>query len=141
MAEDLNGKKYFRLDEANELVPQLSSAFVRLYQMNHQLHQLLRIVKEQNILIDKNHLEIDESMDDDTLDMLSSIKILLTRIQKDIDAVQKHGITIKSLEQGIVNIPARVGEDEFNFYWEVGEQMIHSWLDQNKSKRCVSELD
>lgn len=141
MADNQPVKKFYGLAEANQLVPQLSHAFIRLFQMNHQLHQLMRYVKENNLLIDKNHLELDDSMDEDTLDTLSSIKILLTRIQKDVDALQAHGIKIKSLEHGIVNIPAKHGDDEFNFYWEVGDNSIVSWLDQNKAKRCVTELD
>lgn len=133
-------KKFYGLTEANALIPKLSNAFVRLYQMNDQLQKLLTEVREKNLLIDKNDFELDQSMDEETLDTLSSIKILLTAIQDEVDSIQvNHGVKIKSLDQGIVNIPAKNDENEMYYYWEVGHKTIDFWLDQGLEKHALTE--
>ncbi len=141
MAEEKQVKKFYKLDEANRLIPHLKMSFIRLFQMNHQLQQLLRLVKEKNMLIDKNHLELDESMDNDTMDILSSIKILLTTVQEEVEQLQGQRIKIKSLDRGIVNIPGEKEGCEINFYWEVGDSHIVTWLDQASIKRSLTDFE
>lgn len=135
-------KKLYGLNEANALIPTLRDIFVRLYQMNHQLQAHLAEVRDRNLLIDKNDFEIDQSMDESTLDVLSSIKILLAAIQDEVDNTQiNYGIKIKSLDRGIVNIPAKNATNEIYFYWEVGHQTIDYWLDKAMEKRELTDLN
>lgn len=135
---------YGSIEEANLLIPTLNKNYVRLNQMNTLLHQLLKDVRNQDFIFDAHEVSLSSDMDPSMMDALSSIKLLLSSIQKELDHLHKLGIHFKSIDHGIVNISMRINNRPIHLIWQVGDSEILYWEEvdavNSKKKRSIHEL-
>ena len=133
-------KKIYTLTEANNMIPSFEIAFRRIFQMNHQISLLLHQLKlnkiDPNIIyINKNH-----DYDEETIDAITSIKVLLSTIQKEVDYLQEQAIEVKNIEKGLVSLTSKIGKKEITLCWKVGEPQISQWHDKGNNKKPIAEL-
>ncbi|MGC6403963.1 MAG: DUF2203 family protein [Candidatus Comchoanobacterales bacterium] len=133
-------KKYFTIQEANDLIPSVSLSFRRIFQMNHQVSSLVSKLKNNQIDPSIIMINQNEEYDEDTIDYISSIKILLSTIQKEVDTIKKQGIVINSIEKGLLSFNSKHGEKDITLRWQVGDQEICQWLDHKDNEKSISEL-
>lgn len=141
-------KLFYTLDEANKMIPELELAFIRIQQMQVQVQNLFKIIKKQGIdFIPRDNKELFllyETLDDDSTDIISSLKLLLTNIQEEINSLNERGCNVASLEHGRVNWSSVLSGKEVLLSWHLGEQKITHWCDVDDSshiRRPISELN
>lgn len=145
--EAIDQKLYTTLAEANSMIPQLELAFIRIQQMQVQVQSLFKIIKKQGIDFiprdNKELLLLYETLDEDSSNIISSLKLLLTNIQDELNALNEQGCNVASLEHGRVNWACKLPGREVLLSWHWGEQQVDYWCDTDDSgnkRRPISEL-
>jgi len=140
-------KLYYTLEQANDMIPELELIFIRIQQMQIQVQSLFKMVKKQGIdFIPRDNKELFllyETLDEDSTDTISSLKVLLTNIQDEINRLSDKGCNVSSLEHGRVNWACKLPDREVLLSWHIGEQQITHWCDADDTKyirRPLSEL-
>lgn len=135
---------YKSLEEANRLLPVLSKRFVRISQMNALLHQLLKDARNQDYLFNAHEVSLSQDMEPTVLDAVSSIKLLLASIQKELDRLSQQGIRFKSIDQGIAVIPMHHADRVIHLLWQAGDARITHWEESESAETArhpVEELE
>lgn len=140
--------QFYTIDEANMMIPDLDLAFIRIKQMQIQVQNLFKIVKKQGIDFvpsdEKHLLLLQNTLDDESIDVLSSLKLLLSNIQEEINALSDKGCSVTSIEHGIVNWKSKHSSRVIFLSWLHGESKISHWCvnrdDGASRRRPLSEL-
>ncbi len=147
MVEDTQGLAHYTIDEANEMIPELDKFFIRIQQMQKQIQELIREHKKAGIdYIPKNEKELlllHETLDDEAIDTVTSLKVLLANIQDEISALSSRGCNVASIDQGKVCWPSKLLDKEVLLSWHIGEKKVAYWLDaddSSRTRRPISEL-
>ena len=138
-----NMQKYYSLDEANQMIPSLQMAFIRIHQMQTQIHVLFKRIKSLGIDFSPgdNVLLMNDTLDEESIDTLSSVKVLLANIQREISSLQNQGCSVSSIEKGSVCWPFQLSEREVMLSWRIGETQVSHWQeDEEHDRRPLSEL-
>lgn len=106
------------MQEAHNMLPKLNDAFLRICQMHTQVQD---IIKSLSMTTKQT------TMSDITLDYLSSLKVLLSAIQSEINQLTKSGCKVKSLEDRLVNWHHLHNGKEILLSWKYGEKNINYW--------------
>ena len=147
MVDDSPSLAHYTVAEANKMIPELETFFIRIQQMQLQIQMLFKELRKTGIdFIPKNEKELlllHETLDDEAIDTVSSLKVLLANIQDEISALSSRGCNVANIEQGKVCWPCRHLDKEVLLSWHVGETKIGFWLyadDKGKIRRPISEL-
>ncbi|HAV93738.1 MAG: hypothetical protein CMF52_08300 [Legionellales bacterium] len=140
--------QYYTVDEANLMIPDLDLAFIRIKQMQIQVQELFKLVKKRGIDFvpsdDKQLLLLHSTLDDESIDVLSSLKLLLANIQEEINALSERGCSVASIDQGLVKWHCKLSDKVVYLSWVHGEKQVSHWcdsLDDSASRRRpLSEL-
>ena len=139
---------YYTVDEANLMIPDLDLAFIRIKQMQLQVQDLFKLVKKRGIDFvpndDKQLLLLHSTLDDESIDVLSSLKLLLANIHEEINALSKRGCSVASIDQGLVNWHCKLSDKVIYLSWLHGEKQVSYWCDNledsTAKRRPLSEL-
>ena len=118
-------KHYFNLDEANSSLHSIRLAVCKIYQMNNLLQSLLKDMRISNAA----DLSLDTLDHEPNLDNISSIKILLSGITDEMEALKEKGYLFKSIERGIIEWPTIKNNTTVFFQWKVHQPQILTWRD------------
>ncbi|MBT4884523.1 MAG: DUF2203 family protein [Legionellales bacterium] len=130
--------KIFTVEEINNLIPMVEDAFYRLLQMNAQINTIINQLKSQDIILsDSIVINSLSYKDEDSINNLSSLKVLLTAIQDEITFISNKGGTIPNIDEAIVNWNGKIDEDNIIFSWKLGDKQVKS--KQNKLKKTESQ--
>ena len=140
--------EFYTVDEANMMIPDLDIAFIRIKQMQIQVQDLFKIVKKNGIDFvpndDKQLLLLQSTLDEDSINTLSSLKLLLANIQDEINALSKKGCSVASIDQGMVNWQSKYSDRVIFLSWLHGEKTVSHFCDKNddssSNRRPLSEL-
>ena len=128
------------------MIPDLKLAFIRIQQMQIHVQKLFRSIKKQGIDFiprdNKEFLLLYETLDEDSIDLLSSLKLILSNIQEEILNLNQQGCNVSSIEHGRFNWPCKILDKEILLTWHVGEKKVTHWCDLNKKneRKPLSEL-
>ena len=147
MTDDISNFSHETIDEANRMIPELQLFFIRIQQMQLQIQRYFKELKNTGIdFIPKNDKELlllHETLDDEAVDTVSSLKVLLANIQDEIKKLSNRGCNVASIDQGKVCWPCKHLDKDVLLSWHVGEKEINYWQDANdtsKLRRPLSEL-
>ena len=129
-------------------IPDLDLAFIRIKQMQLQVQTLFKTVKKRGIDFvpndDKQLLLLQSTLDDESIDVLSSLKLLLSNIQEEINVLSDRGCSVSSIEQGMVNWRYKYSNRVIFLSWLHGEKQVSHWCpnrdDGPSRRRPLSEL-
>ena len=142
---DINTHKAFTLEEVNACIPEVEQAFYRLLQMNAQVNQIIHSLKSPEVMMHESfHYSDSTDHDEESVDNLSSLKVLLSAIQQDINTITQKGGAIQNIDDAIVNWNGIADEKPMIFSWKLGEKTIQFWQDSFKStdrKPLMSSID
>ncbi len=111
--------------------------------MNAHIQQLITPLKQNKIDPHIDDLSILEAFDEPTVDAITSIKVLLSAIQNEVDRIHNAGAQVKSIEKGLINIPHQHLNRTVFLCWKVGDSRINYWLEKNSTFHCrkpISDL-
>jgi len=140
--------QFYTIDEANMMIPDLDLAFIRIKQMQIQVQDLFKQVKKRGIDFvpndDKQLLLLHSTLDDESIDVLSSLKLLLANIQEEINMLSDKGCSVASIERGLVSWQCKFSDRVILLSWLHGEKTVSHWCDMKddsaSKRRPLSEL-
>lgn len=142
-------KKYFTLEEVNQMVPQLEQVFHRVFQIAYQMDDAIENLNDAGFYFeDENDIDrLYETFDIDTqsevVDDLLDLKMFSETLEEEVDALHAQGCLVKDLRKGIVDWYALNNQQEIFLCWHYGEKEIQYWHDLNggyKNRRPIQEL-
>ena len=111
--------RLFSLEEANTLLPHIELIMERMQRIG------IRIREEIGGLLYERQ---EESLPDLTTPELLRLRPALAPLFEDmaqaVQDIERHGCVFKDLELGLVDFPARVGEEEIYLCWQYGEKEV-----------------
>ena len=126
--------KIFTVEEINNVIPMVEEAFYRLLQMNAQINAIINQLKSQDIILsDSIVINSLSYKDEDSINNLSSLKVLLSAIQDEITFISNKGGTIPNIDEAIVNWNGKIDEDNIVFIWKLGDKQVKR--KQNRLKK------
>ena len=119
--------KFFTLEEANSLVPELEDAFSRIFELNDILKRMNIGVKD---LFDIWGNELLDSRNPDNflyMERLQKRDGLMSAIKNEVAQIQAMGIEVKDLKNGLVDFLHDNGGEVVFLCWRHGEKQVQYW--------------
>src|SRR3989344_2034846 len=120
-------EKFFTLEEANSLVPELEDAFSRIFELNDILKRMNIGVKD---LFDIWGNELLDSRNPDNflyIERLQKRDGLMSAIKNEVAQIQAMGIEVKDLKNGLVDFLHDNGGEVVFLCWRYGEKRVQYW--------------
>lgn len=135
--------KLFLVDEIDNMIPDIERSFYRLLQMNALVNQIINKLKYSDVILnDSIVLDNIGYQDDDSINNLSSLKVLLSAIQTEVNFISSKGGAIQNIDDAIVTWNSKNDDDNIIYSWKMGEKNIRFFQDKSKSKRIpISKLE
>ena len=119
--------RLFTEGEANVLLPQLEGIFLHLDPKLARLRELKELVEDSEAYYGEGLTGAPEGDRESYADLLQAQTDLDRSVQADIDAVLALGCEVKDLHRGLVDFPARIGNEVVYLCWQRGEDRIGWW--------------
>lgn len=137
-------KRYYTVDEVNQLVPGLQASFGLVMRLRAQLKTLYRSLDTRGFApTDENFAVALPGAPRDVVRDRGSFKGLVETLKEELAAVQSTGCFIKDIEIGLVDWFAEREGQEILLCWRYGEPEVGFWHDLESGfagRRPVSEL-
>ena len=137
-------QKYFTIDEARELLPQIQELIVKA---NRELDDKSMRLQELNRRYLKAELALDECQipdddDDENMDEFrqqrANFELAISELSREqaefircleswVDKVSSHGVILRKIKEGLIDFPAQNGEFKYFLCWQLGEHDITHW--------------
>ncbi|MBT4804471.1 MAG: DUF2203 family protein [Legionellales bacterium] len=128
--------RVFTAEEIENLIPMVESSFYRLLQMNAQINTIINQLKSQDVILsDSITLNSLSHSDEESINNLSSLKVLLSATQDEISFISKRGGTIPNIDEPIVNWNGKIDDNDIVFTWKLGDKKIE------QKKSSITEQD
>ncbi|RSL33403.1 DUF2203 family protein [Salibacterium salarium] len=132
--------KYFALQEANGILPDIREDIAHLQHLQKEFktaYYHLQAVK-------KGKLEDEAGSKEDIFLLESWIDFLEIQAQHYIQQLEKHSIYVKSIDNGLVDFPARLYGESIFLCWKQGEEYIshyHEWFETFNHRKKITVTD
>ncbi|MFB4163353.1 DUF2203 domain-containing protein [Alteribacillus sp. JSM 102045] len=133
-------KKYFTLQEANKLLPAVREELAHLQYLQREF----QAVYYQLQAVKKAELEGKTKDTDDIFMLESTIDFLEIQAQCYVRQLEQAGIFIKSIDEGLVDFPAKVEGQSVLLCWKQGEEFIthyHHLFESFKKRKKIYSTD
>lgn len=120
--------RYFTLDQAQALLPQVRARLGQALQLHGHLRASITALDEAGSQIDwpmlRGEMDLDE-LDDDTADTLERARMLYQALRESVVAIEALGVEVKGLVDGLVDFRSwHEGEREVLLCYKLGEPEI-----------------
>jgi hypothetical protein len=131
MATAHDGKRYFTVEEANELVPELEHRFGKVMQLRAQLRTTYEDLERRGVSIDladsERMLRTTEAEDPGVTRLRGRFRALMEALAEELQAIEAAGVAVKDLELGLCDfLGQRDGRDVW-LCWQYGEKRVAHW--------------
>ena len=114
-----NPETLFSLEEANALLPQLELILERMQRTSIKVREeMAALTREQGEQALAN-LSVHQ-----LLRLQPSLRPLFEELAQAVQEIEQHGCLFKGLELGLVDFPARLGDEIIELCWQYGEKEI-----------------
>lgn len=121
-------KRYFTLEEAKGILPEVKKRVDTLVRVNEGLQILLATEKAQEDI----HIEFDDPVlmhFQSNTKLTKNIHKLYYEFYKEIEELEKMGCVIKSMDPVLVDFLAKIDEKDVFICWKEGEEKLEFWHD------------
>lgn len=115
-------KKYFTLDEANQMLPYIRKTLIELRDLKKQVAQ--KIIDIEMAGIDLQKLTQSETLNQNEKDHLVALQQLADELQDRVYEMTAQGILLKDIEKGLVDFYCLFPGEEVLLCWQEGESEI-----------------
>jgi hypothetical protein len=119
--------RLFTVTEADALVPQLELTFRRLDPKLARLRELRELVEDAESYFGEGLVGAPPKDRDAYAVSLQEQSDLERSVQADVDEVHALGCELKDVHRGLVDFPARIGDEVAYLCWQRGEPRIGWW--------------
>lgn len=121
-------RRYFNVDEAEKLLPNLIPLLQRAQELKRRLEQYERIALRQEIMTDGSRADV-SGLDEVYDSQLHQLKELFyTTIEK----IEHYGCVVKNVDQGLIQFYTRFEGRDVCLSWRLGEKKIRFWHEEGE---------
>ena len=123
---------YFTIKSANEMLPTIIEKFQKIKQEKSEVEKMEQ--KLQMNLSGTSNL-------DDYVTLKQNLNASVTRFYSSIEELEKTGVVLKGLEEGLLDFPSKKFDDEIWLCWKEGETEIKFWHEKDvgfKGRKPIS---
>ncbi|HJN19890.1 MAG TPA: DUF2203 domain-containing protein [Candidatus Nitrosopelagicus sp.] len=113
---------YFTIKSANEMLPTIIEKFQKIKQEKNEVEKMEQ--KLQMNLSGTSNL-------DDYVTLKQNLNASVTRFYISIEELEKTGVVLKGLEEGLLDFPSKKFDDEIWLCWKEGETEIKFWHEKD----------
>ena len=113
---------YFTIKSANEMLPTIIEKFQKIKQEKNEVEKMEQ--KLQMSLSGTSNL-------DDYVTLKQNLNASVTRFYSSIEELEKTGVVLKGLEEGLLDFPSKKFDDEIWLCWKEGETEIKFWHEKD----------
>ena len=113
---------YFTIKSANEMLPTIIEKFQKIKQEKNEVEKMEQ--KLQMSLSGTSNL-------DDYVTLKQNLNASVTRFYTSIEELEKTGVVLKGLEEGLLDFPSKKFDDEIWLCWKEGETEIKFWHEKD----------
>lgn len=122
----MTNPRYFTVDEANALIPELQQRFGRILQMRSQLRATYTRLEELGEAPSPETLMRTEGPHE-LLAQRGLFRALMEALQEEITEIEAEGVQIKDLDIGLCDFMAERGGRTVFLCWKYGENHVGFW--------------
>ena len=113
---------YFTIKSANEMLPTIIEKFQKIKQEKNEVKKMEQ--KLQMSLSGTSNL-------DDYVTLKQNLNASVTRFYSSIEELEKTGVVLKGIEEGLLDFPSKKFDDEIWLCWKEGETEIKFWHEKD----------
>ena len=113
---------YFTIKSANEMLPTIIKKFQKIKQEKNEVEKMEQ--KLQMNLSGTSNLN-------DYVTLKQNLNASVTRFYASIEELEKTGVVLKGLEEGLLDFPSKKFDDEIWLCWKEGETEIKFWHEKD----------
>ena len=113
---------YFTIKSANEMLPTIIEKFQKIKQEKNEVEKMEQ--KLQMNLSGTSNL-------DHYVTLKQNLNASVTRFYISIEELEKTGVVLKGLEEGLLDFPSKKFDDEIWLCWKEGETEIKFWHEKD----------
>ena len=119
-------KKYFTLDEANNLIPLLEFKLPKLLRIKNDMGHFLKTLAKKGVNVEEL-FGMTDLQDEDLIRIKGELEKYGTALTAALTEIQNLGCIIKDMEMGLVDFYGIIDDTEILFCWQLGEPCIGYW--------------
>ena len=113
---------YFTIKSANEMLPTIIEKFQKIKQEKNEVEKM-----EQKLQVNLSGT----SNLNDYVTLKQNLNASVTRFYTSIEELEKTGVVLKGLEEGLLDFPSKKFDDEIWLCWKEGETEIKFWHEKD----------
>ena len=113
---------YFTIKSANEMLPTIIEKFQKIKQEKNEVKKM-----EQKLQVNLSGT----SNLDDYVTLKQNLNASVTKFYTSIEELEKTGVVLKGLEEGLLDFPSKKFDDEIWLCWKEGETEIKFWHEKD----------
>jgi hypothetical protein len=114
---------YFTLNEANQVLPEVIEKFKIALEKKNNVSKLEQQL--QMVLSTSNKF-------DEYVPLKQQLNSAITQYYQASEELEKTGVVIKSIDQGLLDFPSKRFEEDVWLCWKYGETEIKFWHDKDE---------
>jgi hypothetical protein len=137
-----SSRKQVNHEDAEKMIPAIKKTLIRVQQLNILIQECLKTLKSMHIKFNDNFDNF-EDYDQDAVDTISSLKIMLSTVQNEIDELKDQGCMLTNIEKGIVHWNSQHDDKDIVLSWVLGEKPGCHWHYRKsdfKSRKPMKDL-
>jgi hypothetical protein len=124
-------RRYFTVGEVDRLVPRLEQIFVHALQLRAALRGEQEKLERAGVTITPETLaELENDNPGDTVQVRQGklmFRAYYDELSERLTEIQRLGGQVKDLDTGLVDFPARRGDEDILLCWKLGERNVQYW--------------
>ena len=113
---------YFTANEANQILPEVIKKFENALKKKNEVSKL-----EQKLQV---ILETTDKLDE-YIPLKQKLNTALTQFYESSEILEKTGVVIKSIDQGLLDFPSKKFDEDVWLCWKYGETEIKFWHEKD----------
>ncbi len=113
---------YFTISEANKVLPSVIEKFKTV--VNYK-NQIIKVEQELNATLMPN------TTFEQYVKVKQNLNSTVTKFYQAIEELEKTGVVIKGIEEGLLDFPSKRFDDEIWLCWKDGETEIKFWHEKD----------
>ncbi len=128
--------KYFTISEANATLPEINEKFKKALEIRNEITMIEKRI--QVIMTDASIAQSETYSDNRHLNPLKTyielkqkLNSAVTRLYHTIELIESMGVSLKGLDEGLVDFPSKRFDKDVWLCWKFGETEIKFWHDMD----------
>jgi hypothetical protein len=135
-------KKYFTVDEANAMLPQVRQELERMQELGRRFEGEYLEMQELKERAKRGGLtSVPEGAPDPFFTMECELEFMQMELRTMLESFRLKGVELKDLESGLVDFPAVLNGEEVLLCWRQGEEKVAHYHGLDDGFRGRRKLD